>query len=391
MDKSKAYVSNINALEEKETVIQNQHKQLIEKEVVIHKLANLNVFSYFKNRLRRFLMQIDQSHDRFLFRSFRFILNTLKRKSKNTLFLTPKLGILRQYPPRNIKHCLIPIKTPAFMPSISIITPSYNQSQFIEKTILSILNQKYQNLEYGIQDGGSNDGTCFIINKYRNSLLFFETKTDNGQSHAINLGFKKTTGEIMAWLNSDDILLPDSLNYVANFFSKHPEVDVIYGHRIIIDAHDKEIGRWILPTHNKSVLYWADFIPQETLFWRRTIWENVGGYVDETYQFAMDWDLLLRFQCAGANIVRVPYFLGAFRVHDRQKTTTAISQMGWPEMNRLRRKYLNRDVLPDEIFHHTKRYLIRHMLFDISWRFKSIFAKECSKNKFPILGGVLKL
>jgi glycosyltransferase involved in cell wall biosynthesis len=306
------------------------------------------------------------------------VLSKLNAKRSRLFWFEPKLGQLKQYSPKKIVYNVNTIKTLlSSMPSISIITTSYNQASFIERTILSVLNQKYSNLEYGIQDGGS-DGTCYFVNKYRNRLLFFETKADKGQSHALNLGFSRTKGEIMAWLNSDDILLPGALHYVANFFNKHPEIDVIYGHRIIIDPNDKEIGRWILPPHDKHVLFWADFIPQESLFWRRRIWEKTGGYIDETYQFAMDWELLLRFQSTGAKFARVPYFLGAFRVHDTQKTSTSISQMGWPEMNRIRKKYLKRDVSQDEIFHHIKGYYVKHMLFDIFWRLQSIFWKECS-------------
>ncbi|KPA17097.1 glycosyl transferase family protein [Candidatus Magnetomorum sp. HK-1] len=320
-----------------------------------------------------------------LLKMFYFVLSKLKAKRNKLLWFEPKLGQLNQYPPKKVEYNNIPIKiSNTSMPSISMITPSYNQVRYIEKTILSILNQNYPNLEYGIQDGGSNDGTCFIINKYRDKLLFFETKSDNGQSHALNLGFNRTKGEIMAWLNSDDILLPGALFYVANFFKTHPEIDVIYGNRIIIDAQDNEIGRWILPPHDKNVLFWADFIPQESLFWRRAIWEKAGGYIDETYLFAMDWEFLLRIQNAGAKFARVPHFLGALRAHDRQKTATLISQLGWPEMNRIRKKYLKRDVSQDEIFNQIKRYYVKHMLFDIFWRFQSIFRKKsnCLDKKY---------
>src|SRR5262249_23541680 len=144
---------------------------------------------------------------------------------------------------------------------------------------------------------------------------------DEGQTQAINLGFQHTSGEIMAYLNSDDLLLPGSLAYVAGYMAAHPEVDVVYGHRILIDECDDEVARWVLPRHDDRVLTWANFVPQETLFWRRRIWERVGGTLDASFQFAMDWDLILRFREAGARFVRLPRFLGAFRVHARQKTS----------------------------------------------------------------------
>ena len=124
---------------------------------------------------------------------------------------------------------------------------------------------------------------------------------------------------------------------MADYFKTHPTVDAVYGHRILINEFDQEIGRWVMPKHNPRVLAWADYVPQETLFWRRSLWEKVGG-IDESFQFALDWDLLLRFQNAGASIVRLPRFLGAFRVHTQQKTAATIASTGLAEMTRLRKR-----------------------------------------------------
>ena len=99
-------------------------------------------------------------------------------------------------------------------------------------------------------------------------------RDDEGHAHAINLGFAHATGDVMAFLNSDDLLLPGSLHYVARYFERHPDVDVVYGHRVLVDKNDMEIGRWVMPRHDDEVLSWADFVPQETLFWRRRIWER---------------------------------------------------------------------------------------------------------------------
>ena len=115
----------------------------------------------------------------------------------------------------------------------------------------------------------------------------------------------------MAYVNSDDLLEPGALKFVGDFFSRHPNIDAIYGHRLIIDEAGKEIGRWVSPRYNPSLLRIVDYIPQETLFWRRSIYEKVGG-LDRKWFFAMDWDLLLRFASAGARITRVPYFSGPF-------------------------------------------------------------------------------
>jgi hypothetical protein len=108
----------------------------------------------------------------------------------------------------------------------------------------------------------------------------------------LNWGFRRITGEIMAYLNSDDLLIPGALHHVAEYFHRHPEVDI---------DHDPV---WVLPPHDNDVLSWADYVPQETLFWRRRIWDKIGGAFDESFDFALDWDLLLRFRDVGARLVR---------------------------------------------------------------------------------------
>src|SRR5262249_20811720 len=188
------------------------------------------------------------------------------------------------------------------------------------------------------------DETQTILERYRHRLAHCDIRRDRGQAHALNLGFRHATGDILAYLNSDDMILPGTLAYVARFLRSHPGVDVVYGHRVILDEQDREVGRWLLPPHDDAVLPWVDFVPQETLFWRRRIWERVGACFDESFQFALDWDLLLRFRAAGARIVRLPRFMGAFRLHSRQKTNTLMDDLGMKEIARLRRRSLGRDV-----------------------------------------------
>jgi len=254
------------------------------------------------------------------------------------------------------------------LPKISIVTPSYNQAEFIQETITSVLDQNYPNLEYIVQDGKSQDETSKIVNNYQNYLQF-NCEADKGQGNAINKGFAKTSGEIMAWLNSDDILLPRALFSVSEYFKRHPEVDVIYSHRIIINEKTQEIARWLLAPHDNKILSWADYIPQETMFWRRRIWEKVGSHIDESFQFAIDWDLILRFREAGAVFHRLPLFLGAFRVYDRQKTQSW-NNKGQEEMNNLR--YRCHGYIPDELenLKNLNKYLIRcsfhHQLYSLN-------------------------
>ena len=317
-------------LRAKEAVIQSQHQQLVAKEDVIRYLL---VFR--RTSLRYWTMTPLYALHRLLFGPFR---NPLEKLCQHAPF---PLSIPDRY-----RAVAVPEESAA--PSVSIVTPSLNQAAFIERTIRSVVEQQYPKLEYVVQDGGSTDDTDRILEKYRPDLSGVESRKDKGQANAINLGFEKTGGEIMAWLNSDDMLLPGAIAYVANFFLDHPEIDAVYGHRICVDENDEEVGRWVLPPHDDDILLWADYIPQETLFWRRRIWEKSGGHIDESFRFAMDWDLLLRFRDAGAKFARLPRFLGAFRVHDAQKTS-ACDHIGQMEMERLRARCHGRPVTWEEI------------------------------------------
>jgi hypothetical protein len=276
----------------------------------------------------------------------------------------PRIGQLYQYPPRPM---VVPdryrkVKPLAAWPTISIVTPSFNQGHFIERTIKSVLTQNYPNLEYIVKDAGSTDETREVLSRYESHLSHVESAADGGFASGINQGFEHASGEIMAYLNSDDLLLPGTLQFVARIFANDPRVDVVYGHRVVIDEYDAEIGRWVLPQHDDEVLSWADYVPQETLFWRSTIWERVGGAIDESFRFAIDWDLLVRFRDSGAHMRRLPRFLGAFRVHPHQKTSVQMQEIGQQEMDRIRERCHGRVVTPTEIDRAVRPYLRRHFV-----------------------------
>jgi glycosyltransferase involved in cell wall biosynthesis len=275
------------------------------------------------------------------------------------------LGIHYQYSPRPLHIPPHYHQTPRTRSSlvISIVTPSYQQGTFLERTLRSVLDQGHPCLEYIVKDGGSTDETPAILERLRTRLNHVESSEDHGQAHAINQGFRRATGDILAYLNSDDLLLPGTLNYVADYFEAHPDVDVVYGHRVMIDRDDAEVGRWVLPRHDNDFLRWADFVPQETLFWRRRIWDKVGGALDETFHYALDWDLLLRFLDAGARFVRLPRFLGAFRLHPEQKTSLQMFNLGVPEMNRLCLRTHGRPVPHRERYRNIVPYLCRHLWY----------------------------
>jgi SAM-dependent methyltransferase len=282
----------------------------------------------------------------------------------------PRLGVLYQYAPRpmSIPDHYRRLPSLSNPPLISIVTPSYNQGAFIERTLKSVFDQEYPRLEYIVQDGASTDETLSTLDLYRAAFTHVESKPDKGFVHAINMGFQHATGEIMAYLNSDDLLLPGSLHYVGKYFAEHPDVDVVYGHRIIIDEYDAEIGRWILPPHDDEVLSWADYVPQETLFWRQRAWESIGQSLDESFRFAVDWDLLVRLRYAGARFVRLPRFIGAFRVHPHSKTSAQMEEIGSREMERIRGQCHGRAVTHAEIRSALRPYMRTHVLLHKLYR-----------------------
>jgi GT2 family glycosyltransferase len=261
-----------------------------------------------------------------------------------------QIGILTQYEPRPIVwDTRIPkprAQGPA-LPRLGIVTPSFGQSAFLESTMLSVLNQNYPNLLYVVQDGASRDESPQIIARYASRLKHWASEPDKGQADAVRKGFAHLESDlgaddVMAWLNSDDLVAPRALAYVASYFAEHPEVDVVYGHRIIIDGDDREVGRWVMPRHEADSIEWIDYVPQETLFWRKRAWDVAGG-IDPSFQFALDWDLIARFHKAGCRIVRLPYFLGCFRVHAQQKTSQVIHTTGASEMARIRQRFHGTD------------------------------------------------
>lgn len=249
---------------------------------------------------------------------------------------------------------------------ISLVTPVLNQAAFIGQTIESVLSQRFPALEYIVMDGGSKDGTTTVIEKYRNQLTYCESAKDKGQSDAINRGFVHTSGDILGWLNGDDILLPGALDCIAQFFEMNPDIDVVYGNRIVIDVDGNDIGRWVLPPHSDRILSWIDYVPQETLFWRRHLWDRVGGHVDNSYQFAMDWDLLVRFRNYGARFAHLPRYIGAFRVHSAQKTSSLMNSIGMQEMGSIRARCLGYVPSKMETRVAVMPYVLRHIV--CSWR-----------------------
>ena len=211
-------------------------------------------------------------------------------------------------------------------PRISIVTPSYNQGQFIEQTIRSVLLQDYPNLEYIIIDGGSTDNTTEIIKKYEQYITYWVSEPDLGQYDAINKGFDRATGDIMAWLNSDDVYFPFAFKTVASIMSRLTEVEWLttlnpacwdwHGYCREISAiagYSKEAfldGYYSPWLENHNYIGW---IQQESTFWRRSLWSKVGSHLRTEFNFASDFDLWTRFY-AHADLYGTLSPLGGFRL-----------------------------------------------------------------------------
>jgi glycosyltransferase involved in cell wall biosynthesis len=292
-----------------------------------------------------------------------------RRRLRRAWVLKPPLWKFEQYAPRPVAvdPSYARERLPDQPPRIAIVTPTYNQAHYLRATIESVFAQEYPNLVYFVQDGGSTDGTADVLKAYGDRLLW-RSERDSGQAQAINRAFNGVACEIMAYLNSDDMLLPGTLAYIAKAFLANPDVDVVYGHRIFVDREGCEIGRAVLPGHDPQTLKWADYIPQETMFWRRRTWDAVGP-IDESFRFALDWDFILRAQAAGFKFRRLPRFLACFRVHDEQKSAVMLG-VGEEEMQRIRHEHLGYAPNRPQIRRAILPYLLRQFVLHCLYKFK---------------------
>ncbi len=221
-------------------------------------------------------------------------------------------------------------------PLVSIVTPSFNQQEFLEETILSVLDQDYPALEYFVIDGGSTDGSVEIIEKYADKLTGWVSESDQGQTDAINKGFAGSRGEIMAWLNSDDIYHQGAVRSAVEFFRNNPEIGLVYGDTDLIDMTGRRIGKFnAQQTSYQRLMRGGVYIPQPAAFWRKDLWER-SGPLDPSFYFAMDYDLWVRF----AKLAPIQYFpklLASFRIHGEGKTTVSDDRC-WPEMRKIQKR-----------------------------------------------------
>jgi len=211
----------------------------------------------------------------------------------------------------------------ALLPKITLVTPSYNQGGFIKQTIASVLSQGYSDLEYIVVDGGSTDDTLRILKDYGDRLDWV-SESDRGQSHAINKGLERATGEVVGFINSDDLLEPGALMRIGKYFSEHPKANWVTGKCRTIDHEGNEIRKgitlykntWLL-FRSKKILLVLNYISQPATFWRREVMDEVG-YFGEQWKYAMDYDYWLRMM-KKYNLYYLNSYLASFRVHPTSK------------------------------------------------------------------------
>lgn len=199
-----------------------------------------------------------------------------------------------------------------------MVTPSYNQGRFLEQTILSVLGQLYDNLEYIIIDGGRQDESVDIIKRYENRLTYWISEKDSGQAHAINKGFSHATGDILCWLNSDDFYFPGAFQSLIRAFP--PADALIYGNCLSFSENG---GKCIVnrpPAHEAEFLSFCDYIVQPSSFWSRSLWEKVGP-LNENLHYAFDWEWFLR-ACKIASFLKVEEIFSAYRFHQAHKSSS---------------------------------------------------------------------
>lgn len=210
--------------------------------------------------------------------------------------------------------------TNMIFPKISIVTTNLNQKEFLEATIVSVLSQNYPNLEYIVIDGKSNDGSIEIIEKFQDKLSFWCSEKDNGLYHALNKGFGLATGDILMWINSDDMLHQGSLLNVAEIFNTFPQVDWITGINISFDENGRIIGADRAKGFSKYDFYTGNhqWLQQESTAWRRELWEKAGSRLNTDYNYASDFELWVRF-FRFAKLYPCDVLIGGFRMRSNNQ------------------------------------------------------------------------
>lgn len=231
----------------------------------------------------------------------------------------------------------------------SIVTPSFNQGGFIQATIDSVLTQDFSNVEYFVMDGGSTDSTLDVLKAVDDPRMKWVSEPDKGQSDAINKGMRQVTGDILAYLNSDDVYLPGAFTFAAEFFERNPEVDILYGQVHTINQTGQEIGPdYLVGPITLEQFFTRRFkFPQQAVFWRKRVTEAIGLF-DESLHYQMDYDYWMRALIAGFKFQHTDRFLAQFREHGESKTVSQAVKF-WKDWQTIIDKIYQRDDLTPEM------------------------------------------
>jgi glycosyltransferase involved in cell wall biosynthesis len=234
------------------------------------------------------------------------------------------------------------------LPKISVVVPSFNQAKYLEQTLRSILDQQYPNLELIVIDGGSKDESPDIIRKYEQQIQFWCSEPDGGQTQGIIKGFSLATGEILCFLNSDDLFEPGALREVGEYFARHPEADAVYGNALWIDADGKALRpQKEIPFNRFIWLHTYNYIPGMSMFWRRTIYDRAGG-LNPSFQLSFDADLWIRFSDRGT-IRHVARQWSRMRFYPEQKNRRLREQSDREDML-IRSRYWKNQKMPSTYY-----------------------------------------
>ncbi len=224
-------------------------------------------------------------------------------------------------------------------PKVTIITPSFNQDKFLEQTIVSVLDQNYPNLEYFIFDGGSTDNSINIIKKYEKHINYWESKKDQGQSHAINKGFDMASGKYVNWLNSDDVLLKDGIFKLVEHLENNPTIDVVYGNVVFVNSRDEYLYKiYEVPYSQNITLYALNYLPQPASLYKLSIIKTLGP-LREDLHYCMDHELWLRSFRANYKFSHINDFIAGYRLHKTSKGIGHVKSKLYSERIKLKLEY----------------------------------------------------
>jgi glycosyltransferase involved in cell wall biosynthesis len=258
------------------------------------------------------------------------------------------------------------------LPLVTVVTPSYQQGHFIEETIQSVKSQTYPRLEHIIVDGGSSDGTVDVLLKYEGTYnMRWISEPDRGQSEAINKGFRLANGQILSWLNSDDMYLPQAVECAVDYLNSHPRCDMVYGDYVMIDEQGRTIKpRKEIPFDLGMLIYTFGYVPSTTSFFRRRCVHEYGEWMNEDYHNVMDVDFFVRLGERGCRIAHIPAFMARWRCYAGAKSfAPALRSRLKAELWDVRRKHgwhrSNGEPMPDAIlsagtvYYRLKRWFVK--------------------------------